>query len=83
MLDKTVLEYKDFGNVKFKLNKIMAERNISVYQLSLHANVPFNTIKKLREGIDITRINTDVLAKLCYVLDCTISDIMEYEKRIF
>ena len=80
MLDKNVLEYKDFGYVKFKLDKIMKSRKISVYELSSKANVAFQTIKKLREGEDITRINLDVLAKLCYVLDCKIEDLIEYVK---
>lgn len=80
MLDRKVIEYKDFGNVKFKLDKIMKKRDISVYELSLKASIPFYTIKKLKEGIDVTRINTDTIAKLCYVLDCEIQDIMEYEK---
>ncbi len=81
MLEKKVLEYKDFGYVKFKLDKIMKMRNISVYELSSRANVAFNTIKKLKEGEDLTRINIDVIAKLCYVLDCEISDLMEYKKN--
>ncbi len=78
MLDKNVLEYKNFGYVKFKLDQIMKNKDISVYELSSKANVAFNTIKKLSMGEDLTRINIDVIAKLCYVLDCNISDLMEY-----
>lgn len=81
MLNKNVLEYKDFGYVKFKLDKIMKERKITVYELSSKANVGFKTIKKLRDGEDITRINLDVLAKLCYVLECEIEDLLEYKKQ--
>ena len=80
MLNKNVLEYKDFGCVRFKLDKIMKARKITVYELSNKANVGFQTIKKLKEGEEITRINLDVLAKLCYVLECDISDVMEYAK---
>lgn len=80
MLNKNVLEYKDFGYVRLKLDKIMKARKITVYELSTKANVAFQTIKKLRDGEEITRINLDVLAKLCYVLDCEISDLMEYIK---
>lgn len=81
MLNKNVLEYKDFGFIKFKLDQIMKEREITVYELSSKANVGFQTIKKLKEGEDLTRINLDVLAKLCYVLECEISDLLEYKKQ--
>ena len=80
MLDKNVISYIDFGTVKFKLAKIMKERKISVYELSTKADIPFNTVKKWKIGEDVTRINTDTISKLCYVLECEISDLMEYQK---
>ena len=80
MLNKNVFEYKDFGYVRLKLDKIMKSRKITVYELSTKANVAFQTIKKLRDGEEVTRINLDVLAKLCYVLECEIEDLMEYVK---
>lgn len=80
MLNKQVLEYKNFGIVKVKLNEIMTEKDITNYQLSNKANVRFQTIKKLREGEEVTRINLDVIAKLCYVLECKVEDLLEYEE---
>lgn len=79
MLNKQIIEYKDFGNIKIKLDEIMTKRNISTYELSKNANIRFQTIKKLREGLEVTRINLDVLAKLCYVLECRVQDLIEYE----
>lgn len=80
MLNKQVVEYKDFGNIKVKLNKIMTKNKITTYELSNKADIRFQTIQKLKEGTEVTRINLDVLAKLCYVLDCKIEDLLEYEK---
>lgn len=77
-IEKYVLEYKDYGCVKFKINKLMKDRKISVYQLSKHANIAFPTIKKLYEDGDVSKLSMDVVAKICYVLDCKITDIMEY-----
>ena len=57
MLNKQIIEYKDFGNIKIKLDEIMTKRNISTYELSKNANIRFQTIKKLREGLEVTRIN--------------------------
>ena len=80
MLSKQVVEYKDFGYVVIKLDKIMKERNISTYELSSKAGIRFQTVKKLREGTEVTRINLDVISKLCYVLECKIQDLMEYQE---
>ncbi len=78
MLEKQVIEYKDFGYVKIKLDDIMKEKKITTYELSKNANIRFQTVSKLREADEVTRINLDVIAKLCYVLDCEISDLLEY-----
>lgn len=80
-LDKKVLEYKDFGYIKIKLNDIMTKKNITIYELSTKADIRFQTIKKLKEADEVTRINLDVIAKLCYVLDCKVEDILEYHVR--
>lgn len=78
MLDREVFEYKDLGNIKIKLNDIMEDRKISTYELSTKANIRFQTIKMLRENT-AKRIDFEVLKKLCFVLNCTVSDIIEYE----
>ena len=37
-----------------------------------------STIKSYYTNAPLTRIDLDVVAKMCYVLDCKISDILEY-----
>ena len=80
MLEKNVVEYKDFGNILIFLDKIMEEREITTYELSKSTGIRFQTIKKLREVDEVTRINLDVIAKICYVLECDITDILKYER---
>ncbi|MBO5143097.1 MAG: helix-turn-helix transcriptional regulator [Clostridia bacterium] len=80
MLKKQIVEYKDFGCVKFNLDKIMKARNIKPYELSIKANIGYKTIKKLMNTEEMARISTDVIAKLCYIFDCDIADLMEYQK---
>lgn len=77
MLDKQVFEFKEYGTIKIHLDEIMSEKNITTYELSSKANIRFQTIQNLRQGIS-TRIDLEVLAKLCYVLDCTPNRLIEY-----
>lgn len=65
------------GYFVFKLEQILADRNISINKLMRDTNTDFKVIKRLMTG-DITRIDTNVLARLCDYLECTITDIVEY-----
>lgn len=65
------------GYFLFKLEKILADRNISINKLMRDTNTDFKVIKRLMTG-DITRIDTNVLARLCDYLECAITDIVEY-----
>lgn len=67
------------GYLLFKLEKIMHDRNISINKLMRDTNTDFKVIKRLITG-DITRIDTNVLARLCDYLECTITDIIEYKR---
>lgn len=80
MLNRQVLEYKDFGYIHIKLDSIMQAKNITTYELSKKTNIRFQTISKLKSANEVTRINLDVLAKLCYVLECKVEDLIEYQE---
>lgn len=77
MLDKELFEYKNYGRVHIKLDQLMTEKEITTYKLSSKANIRFQTIQSLRKE-STSRIDLEVLAKICYMLDCKIQDIIEY-----
>ena len=58
-----------------KLFKLLIDRNMKKKELAESAGVSVATITKMRN--DGATINTDVLVKICRVLDCTFDDIME------
>lgn len=74
---KSIIEEVEYGNVVVKLDELLNRRNISTYELSTKANIRFQTIQALRENKS-TRIDFNVLSKLCYTLGCNIEDIIEY-----
>lgn len=73
-----IVELKNYGKVKIKLKAIMDKKNISIYQLSQLASLKHSTVKNYYNNMPITRVDLDVISKLCYVLDCKIEDILEY-----
>lgn len=74
---KSIVQEIDYGKIKVKLNDIMVEKGVSTYQLSSKANIRFQTIQNLRKNTS-SRIDFEVLAKICCALDVKVSDIIEY-----
>lgn len=67
----------EFGTVRLKLNDIMLENNISVNKLAFRAEMQRTQLKAYRDN-KVQRIDLAVLSRLCYALDCDITDLIEY-----
>ena len=60
-----------------KLWKLLIDKKMNKQDLRVTAGVSASVIAKLGKSRNVT---TDVLLKICDVLDCDISDIMEIER---
>ena len=67
-----------YGRIKIKLDDVLNERNLTRYQLSKMTGNRFEVINKWYNG-NIERIDSDVLARFCFALNCKVEDIIEYE----
>ncbi len=74
-----IVELKNYGKVEIKLSSIMNQKNISIYQMSQLAHLKHSTVKSYYNNCPITRVDLDVISKMCYVLNCKIEDILEYK----
>lgn len=74
---KSVIQEIEYGSIRIKLDEIMNKRNISTYELNSKANIKFQTIQALRSNSS-SRIDFEVLAKICYALDVKVGDVIEY-----
>lgn len=77
---RELLEYKDYGYIEVSIDKIMKKKGISPYAISNKSNISYKTIKRLMEGESIERVELDILARLCYMFDCELSDLIRYVK---
>ncbi len=71
---------QDFGRVVFKINEVLEEKNISKNKLEKEANLQRTQLNSYCNN-KVKRIDLITLAKICYVLDCEIADIMEYVRE--
>lgn len=58
-----------------KLWKLLIDKGMTKKQLADSAELSSSTMSKLKKGQNIT---TDVLCRICKVLECDFKDIMEY-----
>ncbi len=57
----------------------MDKRRISRNKLSQITGIKYSVIDRYYRSQDIVRIDLDLLAKICYTLECNIDDILEYK----
>ncbi len=67
-----------YGTIKIKLDDLIANKKISKNKLSHLAEMQRTQINNYCNN-RITRLDTDVLARICTVLDCEIGDLLEFE----
>lgn len=75
-----LVELKNYGKVEIKLSSIMDANNINIYRMSQLTGLKYSTIKSYYTNSPISRVDLDVISKMCYVLNCRIEDILEYHR---
>lgn len=68
----------DWGRVNLKLDQFLKEHNISRSSLSRNAQIHYKQLLKYCNN-DMTKVDLNILARICKTINCTISDILEYE----
>ena len=76
---RSVVNINSYGNVSIHLRELIAEKGITRYRLAKLADTRFEVVEKWCSGT-VERIDSDVLARFCFILKCDISDIIKYEK---
>ena len=66
----------------FKLGNLLDDRKISKNKLSQDTETDYKVVTRYING-DLTRLDINILERLCSYLDCDISDIVELKKNVF
>ena len=75
----SVITRKDYGRVQLRLREYLDARGMNRNQLARASQANFAVIDKWYNG-NVEKLDLDVLARICYVLDCEVSDLLVYEK---
>lgn len=74
---RSVVNLSSYGKISIHLRELIKEKGITRYRLAKLADTRFEVVEKWCSGT-VERIDSDVLARFCYILDCEITDIIKY-----
>ncbi len=76
----------NYGKMTLQIDKMMLkkynkniENDITINKLAVMTGTKFETMKRYVKN-EITRVDFDLLSRICYVLNCDSNDIIKYEK---
>ncbi len=76
----SIITIKDYGKIDICLKEILDKRGLTRYYLVRTTNTRFEVINKWYSN-EVERLDLDVLARICYVLNCSPSDIIKYNNK--
>ena len=76
-MQNVVFSMKEYGHIEIHLKELMEERGVTRNALARATNTRFEVINKWYHG-HVEKIDADVLARICYILDCNPDDIILY-----
>jgi len=79
-MDNSIFNLKDYGRVTITLKDVMDSKGITRNKLANLTGLVYNSINRYYQSAPITSVDLDILAKICYVLECGIGDVLKYEK---
>lgn len=77
MKEKGVLVRTDYGRIELRLRERMDAKGISRNQLAKRIDARFEVVNKWYRG-ELEKMDLDILARICYALDCTTEDLLRY-----
>ncbi|MCI8552860.1 MAG: helix-turn-helix transcriptional regulator [Lawsonibacter sp.] len=79
--ERSLVSYQigEYGCVRVKLAEVLNRRGITRNRLRTLTGVKYEVIDRYYRANQVERVDLDFMAKVCYVLNCKIEDLLEYE----
>lgn len=76
-MNREIYVMNNYGYIKVNIKELMDQKKITRNALARAINTRFEVIDKWYSG-KIEKIDADILARICFVLDCSPGDIITY-----
>ena len=71
---------RDPGRIEVRLAQVMEQRGITRYRLETLTGVRYSVIDRYFKAEPVELVDLDFLAKVCYVMDCELSELLVYHR---
>ena len=76
---KSMIDIKEYGKVHVKLSKVLDKRHITRNKLRTLTGIKYEVIDRYYKAENIELVDLDFIAKVCFVLNVKVEDILEYK----
>ena len=67
----------DYGEIRLHLDELLEKKQVSMNQLSFRTEMQRTQLRNYRDN-KLQRLDIDILKRLCYVLECSLDELVEY-----
>lgn len=78
-MNDSIYTLKDYGKVDINLKQIIDDKKISRSKLSQMVALSYDLVNRYYNN-KVSRVDLDVIARFCYILNCNVNDILKYKK---
>lgn len=78
--ERSLISYHigEYGCIRLKVAEMLDSRNITRNRLQTLTGIKYAVIDRYYKAKSVERVDLDFLARVCYVLDCKVEDLLEY-----
>lgn len=80
MKEESVYTLKNYGKASINLKELLDKKHMSRNKLCNLTATNYDLINRYYNN-KVIRIDLDIIARICYVLDCYVNDLIKYEKK--
>lgn len=78
-MDNNVYVLKNYGKVEIVLKDILEKKDISRNKLCTMIAANYDLVNRYYNN-KVIRIDLDIIARMCFALNCNVTDILKYKK---
>ena len=79
-MENELYSLNEYGHIEINIKELMDKRGISRNALARKLGTRFEVVNKWYSG-RVEKIDADILARICFILDCTPADIIVYKNK--
>ena len=79
-MNDSIFTPKKYGRVVITLKDVMNKQNMTRNRLASPTGLVYNSVNRYYQNAPISSVDLDVLAKICFVLNCEIADVLRYKR---